>query len=152
MDFLELFGLRFDPRKHGLPPMPTRKAEARIFKEAEPDTGHTVETFVNGAPIARTYDEAQEEGFPSVWVLRTEGAGRHRTAKLTDQDLHLLAQKGLPADKAAAIKKAWAQGKTNAEIVETFADPVTKKPAHGFGLRTIETFTAAFSAAQNEEK
>jgi hypothetical protein len=72
--------------------------------------------------------------------------GNERSANLTEADENALMIAGIDLTeraiaKASAIKRLWAQGKTNSQIVHHFRD---KK---GYGERTIKTYTACFGRA-----
>jgi hypothetical protein len=153
-------GFAVDPNAPGLPPIwdevpaaapgpsspkPKRQPQKPI---------HIVRTLVDGERITRRFLEVEAQGeVASEWVLLApqNGHSEQRSAELSEADFDELESiEFVDFKKAAALKPLWADGFTNAKIVAQFA--FDGDVSHGFGLRTVEAYTSAFSRALSLKK
>ena len=127
---------RFDPERDGLPPLRVVEKPKQPAAKSEKDTVKV--HFIGGQRFA----EVQGSTFDSEWVnLSISHTSGNREEFLTPADLREIDAANLDRDKAEIIKPMWADELTNAQILQRLNGDAEK---YGFGLRTIEKYTAAF--------
>jgi hypothetical protein len=138
--FLRVTGAWFDADVHGLPPlkMSEKQRTEKGKKQVERRKIHTIQ--------GQRFAEGVDEDGGLFWENITGRTAKEssRSHDLTDYDHAELTNAGLDTDKAEMLKPMWADGLTNPQIVNAINGDADR---YGLGLRTIESYTSAFSRA-----
>jgi len=142
-DILIWLGIRYCPDRHAIrlpadeQAEPTRQRKSRASNT--PDGAEVVPSAAGPMYFRRPSED--------VFEFDKCDAGTIRVKELTDEDITQLELGGMDMTaraiaKAAELKTLWAKGMTNSQIEARYSG------RRGYSLRTIKSFTGAFSKAE----
>lgn len=136
-------GILYDPGTAIRLPGEEQEAPQPRQRKSKPDTKPDGAEVVASAAGPQYFRRTSEE----VFEYENIQAGTARQSELSEEDVLQLELAGADMTeraiaKATELKRLWAKGMTNSQIEARY------KGKRGYSLRTIKTFTGAFSKAE----